>query len=93
MSDAECGILDTNHTVSDPAWSLALYSLLCSKQGEAAQPLLESTQEFKLRQKKHFITSSITKLTGMYLSVSQQKAAENRQAKSKAVLTSRCSLL
>lgn len=43
--------------------------------------------------KKHFIASKITKLTGMYFSVPQQKAAEKRQAKSKAVLTSHCSLL
>uniref|UniRef100_A0A8C3ES71 Uncharacterized protein n=1 Tax=Corvus moneduloides TaxID=1196302 RepID=A0A8C3ES71_CORMO len=92
ISDAECGILNTNHGISDPGRSLALYSY-CSKHGEAAQPLLESTQGFKLRQKKHLITSNITKLTGMCLSVSQQKAAEKKQVKSKAVLTSRCSLL
>lgn len=93
ISGAECGILDTNHSLSDPAWSLALHLFLCSKHTEAAQPLLESTEEFKLCKKKHLITSKITKLTGMYFSVSQQKAAEKRQAKSKAVLTSCCSLL
>lgn len=51
---AECEILDTKHSILDPAWSLALHSFLCSKHSATAQLLLESTPGFKLCQKKAF---------------------------------------